>query len=172
MGWPWFTQYLFPLILSSLSLSLVAMVPVALSITLSPALWLIPAVITLTFIHHIYILFLGRSETYTSQRIYSLYSMSCAFVLAFLWTATLAASITLCCLLFSNKIRSTDETISVWVTVLAGIAFFETIIMVVIAVCSQKEWKKIEYTKKWRWQTDIKGINTSLWRYVMFSLQS
>lgn len=161
----WFAQYLFALILSSLSLSLVAMIPVALSIALSPALWLVPAVITLTFIHHIYILFIGNSETYTSQRIYSSYSMSCAFVLAVLWTTTLAASITLSCLLFSNKIRSTKETINIWVPTLAGISFFETIIMVFIAICFRKEWKKIEYSKKWRWHTDIKGINnTPPWR--------
>lgn len=161
----WFAQSLFALTLSSLSLSLVAIIPVALSITLSPALWVVPAVITFTFIYHIYILFLGNSETYTSQRIYSSYSMSCAFVLAFLWTATLAASITLCYLLFSGIIQSTKETINIWVSTLTGISFFETIIMVVIAIFSQKEWKKIKYSEKWRFQTDVKGIsNTSQWR--------
>jgi len=169
----WFTEYLFALILSSLSLSLVATILAALSIALSPALWLIPAVITLTFAHHMYILFHGNSEAHSGQRIYSSYFMSCAFVLAFLWIATLATSITLCCLLFSDTIRNTNERIIIWMPTLTGISFLESMIITFIAVCSQKEWKKIEYKKKWRWRTNIKGTsNASPWRQVISFIQS
>ncbi|KAF8971136.1 hypothetical protein BDZ97DRAFT_1341570 [Flammula alnicola] len=165
-----FPQQFFSLIVTSLSISTVGMVFGGLSLTLSPIIWLIPAVIIITFSFHTYILLLGSSETYSSPRIYSPIPIGCAYVLAFLWSAALAASVTLTCLLLSGIIRSTDDKVKIWMPILSGVSLLQAMLFCFIAIQSHREMKKIRYRNKWRWRVDITGGSPSQWSIAKYSL--
>jgi hypothetical protein len=138
----------------------------ALTIDFSPVVWLIPAVIALTFIHNTFILLVASAESYHSPRLYSPTPVSIAYFLTFLWTTSLAASIAITSLLFANAIRTTDEKIKIWVVVIAGVSLLETILLGFIAIMSHREMKHIRYKNKWRWRVDITGGHPSQWRLV------
>jgi len=161
-----FPQHLFSLVVASLCLSTVGMAFGALSITLSPIIWIIPAIIVLTFIHHTYILLMASAETYNSPRLYSAMTIGCGYTLAFLWTAALAASATIAGLLFTNIIRVDDGKIKIWMTVLSGVSLVESLLLGLIAVKSHQELRQIRYRNKWRWRVDITGNRPSPWRSV------
>ncbi|KAF4621231.1 hypothetical protein D9613_000248 [Agrocybe pediades] len=152
---------------ASLCISSIGMAFGALAITLSPILWLIPAVIALTFIYHTYVLLMASAESYTSPRIYSASAIGCGYVLAFLWTAALAASATISSLLFINIITVDDSKVKYYLAVLAGVSLLESLLFGFIAVKSHKELKKIRYRNKWRWRVDITGNSPAQWRLAI-----
>jgi hypothetical protein len=162
-----FSQQLFFLISTSLFLSTVGMVFSILSLSVSPVIWFIPGVIIFTFSYHSYILLLGSSETYNSPRIYSSLPIACAYILAFLWTAAIAVSVTFTSLLLTGVMKITDDDkVKFWMPIVAGVSLVEAAIMIYIAVQSHREMKQLRYRNKWRWRIDINGGNPVPWRSV------
>jgi hypothetical protein len=135
----------------------------ALAITLSPIVWLIPAVIALTFIYHTFILLVASAETYNSPRIYSPSAIVCAYFLSFLWTASLAASIAIACLLSTSVIQTTDEKIKIWIPIISGVSLFESMLLGFVAIMSHREMKQVRYRNKWRWRVNITKGDPSQW---------
>lgn len=166
-----FPQHIFPLAVFSLFFSTVGMVFAGLSLTVSPIIWLIPSAIILTFAHHTYIFLLGSSESYKSPRIYSSIPITCGYILAFVWSAALAVSVTLTCLLLSGIMKSTDDDdkVKIWMPIVAGISLVESIIVLYISVQSHREMKANRYNDKWRWRIDVIGGGPAPWRYVYTS---
>ncbi|KDR75023.1 hypothetical protein GALMADRAFT_98125 [Galerina marginata CBS 339.88] len=161
-----FPQHLFSLILASLCFSTIGMVFGALAITLSPIIWIIPAIIALTFIYHTFILLVASAETYHSPRLYTPYTIGCAYILSFFWTATLAVSIAVSCLLLTDVVHTTDDKIKIWMLILSSVSLLESALLGYMAVMSHKEMKQIRYQNKWRWRIDITGVNSPQWRSV------
>ena len=164
-------QHLFPLTTISLFLSAVGMVFAGLSLNVSPVIWIVPSVIIFTFAHHTYILLLGSSEKQSDLRIYSSAPIVCGYILAFLWSAALAVSVTLACLLLSGIMKSTDDggKVKIWMPIIGGISLVEVIIVLYISVRSHQEMKRIRYRNKWRWRLDLTGRNETPWRSVFIA---
>lgn len=161
-----FSHHLFPLATTSLFLSTVEMVFAGLSLNVSPVIWIVPSVVIMTFAHHTYILLLGSSEKHNDLRIYSSVPVACGYILAFLWSAALAVSVTLACLLLSGIMKSTDDgdKVKIWMPIVAGISLVEAIIVLYISIRSHKEMRRIRYSNKWRWRIDLTAGGSTPWR--------
>ena len=144
-----FPRHFFSLTVTSLCISTIGMVFAALTIDLSPIVWLIPGVIALTFIYNTFILLVASAETYNSRRLYAPTPIGCAYFLTFLWTASLAAATAITVLLFANVIQHSDGKIKIWMSIIAGVSLLEAILLGVIAVMSHRELKQIRYKDKW-----------------------
>ncbi|KAH9484952.1 hypothetical protein JR316_0001856 [Psilocybe cubensis] len=162
-----FPQQFFSVTITSLCISGIGMVFGGLATDLSPIVWLIPLVIALTFIYNTYILLTGSSESYNSPRLYSALTVGVAYFLTFLWTISLAASITMTCLLLTNIINTPDENIKIWMPIVSGVSLLQSVLLGFMAVRSHQEMKQIRYKNKWKWRIDIQGVNNSQWRLVV-----
>lgn len=165
-----FPQQFFSLTIASLCISGIGMVFGGLAIDLSPIVWLIPVVIALTFIYNTFILLIGSSESYNSQRLYSAATTGMAYFLTFLWTISLASCITMTCLLLTNDIHSGEKNVKIYLPILCGVSLLETSLLGFMAVRSHQEMKKINYKNKWKWRIDIKPTNGFEWRSVIVSI--
>jgi len=147
-----FHEYFFSLICTSLSISVASTSFAALAITLSPAIWLIPIVVIITFSHHSLILLVAHSEAYKTPRIYSTSSIICVYLLTSLWVAVFVTSVTFTCLVLTKKRVTTNNEMHIWMTLLSALSFIEIMIVGFIAITSHKELKKLRYKQKWEWR--------------------
>lgn len=157
-----FHDYLFLLIYTSLSISLASAVFAALTVTFSPAVWLIPAVVIMTFVYHIVVLLIVHSETYRSPRIYSTLSVTCAYLLTSLWAAIFVMSVTFTYLVSTKKWATMKNEMHIWIILLSALSFIEIVLMGFIAIRSHKELRQIRYKRKWEWSLG----STAGWRLV------
>jgi hypothetical protein len=160
-----FHEYLFSLMCTSLIISVASTSFAALAITFSPAVWLIPIVVVMTFSYHTLVLLVARSETYTTPRIYSMSSVTCAYLLTSLWAAGFVTSVTFTYLVLTKKWTTTNNEIHIWMILLSVLSLIEIIIMGFIAISSHKELRRLRYRQKWEWRNGGPA-GTAQWRSV------
>lgn len=150
---------LFILICGSLCTSTMAMAFSALTLSVSPLLYIFIPVFVLTISYHGLMFFLSNTQNPTSERLFSRVTVMITCVLSMLWIAALGIAIDVNVLIGMGKLNTTRGS---WSAIIPAIcAFIEAIFIGSIAFLMQKERKRVLYNEKWKWRTAQPAAITS-----------
>ncbi|KNZ76660.1 hypothetical protein J132_09193 [Termitomyces sp. J132] len=157
---------LFPLICISACTSTLTLIFSTLIISVSPVLWILPALFLSTVAYHAVTILISNSETTGSLRLFSLSNLAISCVLTCLWAAGCGATIAITVLLLKGRLSRIVPR-GTWSMIVPCIcALLESIIMGSIVTLTWKERKRIQYADKWKWRPGRYFPFSAQWGYV------
>ncbi|KAF8069968.1 hypothetical protein FPV67DRAFT_995033 [Lyophyllum atratum] len=160
-----FPYPIFPLICGSLTISTLSFIFATLIISVTPILWIFPAIFISTVAYHAATLLISSGETPGSLRLFSRLNLIASCALTLLWAAVCGISITLTVLLAMGRLEdATWPPRGMWSMVVPCVcALLEAIVMGSIVVRTRKERNRILYAAKWKWRPGHSNAALSQW---------